>query len=237
MIRRPIWLALIFVFSVLWQNCRDRIFNNPLDPDKDDLGYQIVSVVAIGSIIPVDLTFTDDSIWLIDFSGRILSINHNSGNIIRQIDSAKTANGICYDGANIWVNSRGSAEINKLNMINGQVLKTLYLASGQFYAMDYARDLIYIIDKTTQSVFVINADTGQIVNTISSPSFSLDGICLDEANLWILDAPANTLWQLTQNGQSIAEFQTPDRLPAGLCYRNGYIWLGDQSGKIYKLKF
>lgn len=231
-------LVLIFIFSVFY-SCKDRIFNNPFDPDPVEPGYEIVSIITIGNLIPVDMTFAGDSIWIIDMNSRIFSLNHNSGAIIRELEFpySNHVNGICYTGSDLWLNIEENYEIVKVNIINGSVIKHLNLVEGIYSAMDFFNLSIYILDELSSSIIQVNPDTGETITSVRSPSFSTDGICFDGEHLWILDSSSLRIYKLKADGEIVQVYRTPDKNPVGLCYNQGIIWCGDKSGKIFKLRF
>ena len=235
--KKYIWI-LISLFSIFY-SCKDRIFNNPFDPNPEVPGYEIISITPIGSITPVDMTFVGDSIWVVDLFSKLLSLNYNSGSIIRELDFTSTdkVNGICYNGSDLWLNIEGKRRIVKVNIINGQIIKILNLVEGHFGVMDFFNATIYISDELSNSILQIDEETGEVLNTIKNPSFYCNGICFDGENLWVLDAPAMRIYKINTNGDILNVYQSPEKNPIGLCYSEGIIWCGDRSGKIFKLRF
>lgn len=231
-------LVSVILFS-LFGSCKDRFFNNPFDPDKEERDYEIVATIQISGLTVVDLTFSGDSIWIVDNLGRILSINHNSGSIIRQLDYSTSAGltGICYDGGNLWLNKEYLPEMILLNIINGEILRILNLTEGKYGVMEFAESTIYLAENLSNSVLKIDPETGEVLARVSNPAFSMDGLCFDGQHLWILDASNLKIYRLEPDGQVVNVYQTPDKNPAGMTFSQGFIWLGDKSGKIYKLRF
>jgi len=231
-------LVLIIIFSFI-SSCKDRIFDNPFDPDKEEQGYQVEATIPINGLIAVDITFSGDSIWIIDNDSRLISLNYNSGNIIRELNIGgnPALNGICYNGVDLWLNIRDTAGIIRVSIINGETIKNINLPEGSYSVMDHFNSIIYIVDKYSNSIQLINPETGEITRSIPNPSFSADGICFDGKHIWILDAPALKIHRLDLDGKVLAVYQTPDKNPTGLCFSQGIIWCGDRSGKIFKLRF
>lgn len=231
-------LVSVLLFS-LFSSCKDRFFNNPLDPDKEERDYEIVATIPISGLTVVDLTFSGDSMWVVDSLGRIISLNHNSGSTIRELDYSTNAGivGICYDGSNLWLNKEYVPEMVQINIINGEILRILNLTEGRYGVMDYHESTIYLAEKLSNSVLKIDSETGEILASINNPSFSMNGLCFDGQHLWILDAANLKIYRLQPDGSVENVYQTPDKNPTGLTFSQGFIWLGDKSGKIYKLRF
>lgn len=46
------YLSLLIIVSSLLISCRGRAFNNPYDPDKDERGYEILSIIDMEGDLP-----------------------------------------------------------------------------------------------------------------------------------------------------------------------------------------
>jgi len=237
--RKKRWLlALCFVFSGLgFFSCRDRLFDNPFDPDRELTAYELVATISIPGISPLDLAFSGDSLWVVDTASRIISLNYNSGAVIRQLDFYQLVNGICYDGDGLWVSRRGQSQIIKIDIVNGSVIRVLNLVRGDLAGMDFFDDRLYIIDRQTNSVLVVSPETGAIDQSITCPGFSLNGVAFDGVHLWTIDSNQQRIYRLTESGTVVGTYQAPSPTVVGLCFNSGIIWCGDQTGKIYQLKF
>jgi hypothetical protein len=228
----------LIVFSILiLGSCKDRIFNNPLDPDRDIRAYEIELTLLVPGISPMDLTFAMDSLWVVDSISRVLSLNFNSGMIIREIHVDRTVNGICYDGADLWLTVRGSSEVIRVNIINGHVLQTLQLPKGDFHSIDHHEYRLYISDRLSRSILIVDAETGNVEATVVHPGFSLDGVAFDGTDLWTVDAIQMRIYQMDDTGGNIRVYQAPGQSAAGLAINSDNIWCGDSAEKIYKLLF
>lgn len=230
--------ACLTIFS-LFQSCKDRFFDNPWDPDKEERGYEVVSIISIGGHRIQDMTFSDDSIWIINQRNQLLALDFHSGSTIRELvpGDGIEANGICYDGSDLWIHRINSHLLLKINIINGEVLRTVSLTQGEYMMMEFLEPTLYVYDKTGNTIQVVNAEGGQTVSSINSPAFQIGGLCHDGTHIWVLDPTTTRLFRLEPNGDIFNIYQTPGKNPAGLCFSNGYIWCGDLSGKIYKLSF
>lgn len=231
-------LALIIAFNLM-PGCKERLFNNPLDPDKDERGYSIESTINLKSgIIPVDMTFAGDSLWISDGSSSLYSINYNSGNIIRILNNGSgNIYGICYDNSNLWTNTNYFSELNNISIISGEIINSIKIPEGNYSSMDFFNSTIYISDKKTNSIKIINPQSGENIGVINAPSFSIDGFCFNGNFLWILEASTLKLYKTDINGNIINSFKTPSDSPTALACGKDFIWIADRNGKIYKLNF
>lgn len=230
--------ALLAVFSLVWlAACNDRLFDNPYDPNAEERAYEIVSTMQAGGIAPLDLTFSGNALWAADGRVRLVALNPNNGTMIRELEVGQPAAGIAYDGVDLWLSVANSSQLELVNIVNGARIRTLNLLRGDFGAMDYFSGRLYISDRLSNSILVVDPENGTIERSLPQPGSAIDGICHDGANVWTLDATQMKIFRLTESGTTVNQYQAPSRLVAGLAFAGGFIWCGDRAGKIYKLRF
>ncbi|MCX6558690.1 MAG: hypothetical protein NTW95_14870 [Candidatus Aminicenantes bacterium] len=231
-------LACACIFSLLaLAGCDDRLFDNPLDPEAETRAYEILATLPAANIVPVDLTFSGDVLWVVDAQSRILALNYNSGALIRELDFSQPVSGIAYDGNDLWLGIKNSNQVVQVNIVNGAQIKALNLLRGNVGCLDYAAERLYVADTMSNTILVVNPDSGTIERTINQPGFAISGLASGGGNLWTIDATQNKIFRLDDSGAAVNVYLPPSRSAAGLAYSQGYIWCGDQVGKIYKLKF
>ncbi len=227
-------LILLIVFS--FQFCADRIFDNPLDPDKKDYGYSIISTIPTGSIVPIDMSFTGDSIWVVDQGGKIYSLNYNSGQIIRTLNYEYDVCGISYDGYEFYINNKNKNLITRVNSVSGSIIQNLYLGEGRFFEMDYFNNSIYIAERNTNSIYILDSQTAQVLSVVSNTGFSIDGVCFDGEFIWTVDSTTSKIYKISIDGSLINQYKSPDKYPCSICYYDNTFWIGDKSGKIFRIR-
>jgi outer membrane protein assembly factor BamB len=231
-------LAALAVFSlVVLAACNDRLFDNPYDPDAQTSAYEILATLQAGGIAPVDLAFSGDALWVVDAQSRLLALNYNSGEQIRELDVDQSPGGVAYDGNELWLSVQNTSRLVQVNPVNGAQLRVLNLLRGSFGPLDYANGRLYVSDRLTNAVLVVDPANGAIERSIAQPSFAIDGLCHDGSSIWILNASQMKFFRLDESGALENQYQAPSRTVAGLAYAEGIFWCGDQSGKIYKLRF
>lgn len=124
-----------------------------------------------------------------------------------------------------------------ISIINGETIRTIRVPEGNYNFLEFRDPYIYTTDKLTNSVITIDPESGSIIDTFKSPSFSIDGLCFDGSNFWILERSETRIYVTDINGILINTFRTPTDTPSGLASGENVIWMGDQSGKIIKLRF
>ena len=231
-------LSLLLIAFSLLVSCRSRIFNNPNDPGKDERGYEILSIIHIESgRSPYDITFAGDSIWMTQNNSQLLSLNYTSGAVIRELMVTRPSAGIAYDQSNLWVIGEGSGIITAISIINGEIIRELFLSEGNFSYLDYRDPYLYIADKLSNTIITVDPLSGSTIGSVRSPSFSIGGFCFDGERYWILEPSEMKLYVTDTSGTILNTFRTPTDHPSGLACSNDIIWMGDRSGKILKMRF
>jgi hypothetical protein len=230
--------ALLAAFSLLClAACNDRLFDNPYDPEAETRAYEILSTLQVDGIAPVDLAFSGDVLWAVDSLSRVLALNYNSGALVRELNFPQAAGGIAYDGEDLWLSVRDTSQLVLVNIVNGAQIRALNLLRGSFGPLEYMNQRLYVADRLSNAVLVVDPQNGTIERSIPQPGFAIDGICHDGSSLWIVDANQMRLFRLTDSGALENQYQAPSRSASGMAFAAGIYWLGDQAGKIYKLRF
>jgi len=231
-------LACAFIFSLFFQSgCNDRLFDNPLDPNAETRAYEILSTLPLVNVVPVDITFGVDVLWVVDAQSRVLAVNYNSGALVRELDFPQSVSGVAYDGKDLWLSIKNSNQVVQVNIVTGAQIKALNLLRGDLGCLAYEAERLYVADKLSNTILVVNTESGTIEQSINQPGFSISGLVFDGNYLWTIDATQNKIFRLDAAGAAVNVYQPPSRSAAGLAFSQGFIWCGDQMGKIYKLKF
>ena len=139
----------------------------------------------------MDITFSGDVLWVVDAQSRILAVNYNSGALIRELDFPQPVSGIAYDGKDLWLSIKNSNQVVQVNIVTGAQIKALNLLRGNLGCLSYADSRLYIADKLSNTILVVNTDSGTIEKSISQPGFAIDGVSFDGVYLWTIDAAQN----------------------------------------------
>jgi hypothetical protein len=141
-------LACACIFNLFFlSGCSDRLFDNPLDPDAETRAYEIVATLSAANVVPLDLTFSGDVLWVVDAQSRILALNYNSGALIRELDVPQQVSGIAYDGNDLWLGIKNTNQVVQVNIVNGAQIKALNLLRGDVGCLAYAAGRLYVADK------------------------------------------------------------------------------------------
>jgi outer membrane protein assembly factor BamB len=230
--------ALLAAFSLLClAACNDRLFDNPYDPGAETRAYEILSTLQADGVAPLDLAFSGDALWAVDSLSRVLALNYNSGALVRELDFPQGAGGVAYDGEDLWLSVRNTSQLVLVNVVNGAQIRVLNLLRGSFESLDYMDGRLYVADRLSNMVLVVDPGSGAIERSIPQPGVAIDGVCHDGSSLWTVDATQMKLFRLAGSGALENQYQAPSRSASGLAFAEGIFWLGDRTGKIYKLRF
>lgn len=231
-------LASLIAFSLFsLAACNDRLFDNPSDPEAETRAYEVLATLQVNGVVPVDLTFSHDALWVVDSLSRILALNYSSGAQIRELDFPQSVAGIAYDGKDLWLSVKNSSQLVQVNIVTGAQIRVLNLLRGDFGCLDFAAGRLYVADRLSNAVLVVDPGSGAIERSIPHPGFAIDGVSFDGVHLWIIDATQAKIFRLDESGAPVNVYQAPSRQAAGLAYAEGIFWCGDQAEKIYKLRF
>ena len=217
--------------------CKDRVFDNPYDPDPSLAAYEIVATLSTPGISPLDLTYSGEALWVADGASRIVALSPQTGSVIRALDTPASAGGVAYDGDELWVATRGGHEVRRMSMVTGLIIHVLTLVRGSLGPIDASGGKLYLADRQTNSVLVVDQATATVERTVPSPGFSLDGLFWDGTELWILDAGLSKIFRVSLGGTVLATYASPTRSASGMCRAKDCVWVGDSAGGAIQLRF
>ena len=231
-------LASVIFFSLVGlAACNDRLFDNPVDPDAEVRAYEILSTIQVGGIAPLDLAFSGNALWAVDSLGRVQALNYNSGAPIRELEFEPGAAGVAYDGEDLWLSVSNSSQLALVNIVNGAQIRVLNLLRGSVGPLDHSAGKLYVADRLSRAVLVVDPLSGAIERSISHPGIAIDGVCFDGVDLWTLDGAQMKIFRIGADGTLKNQYQAPSRSASGLAFASGIFWCGDLAGKIYRLRF
>ena len=107
---------------------------------------------------------------------RVLALNYNSGALIRELEFPQAAAGVAYDGEDLWLSVKNSSQLVLVNIVNGAQIRTLNLLRGRFRRPGLLRRALYVADRLTNAVLVVDPENGTIERSIPQPGFAIDGV-------------------------------------------------------------
>ena len=159
------------------------------------------------------------ALWAVDSLSRILALNYSSGALIRELDFPQPVAGIAYDGKDLWLSVKNSSQLVQVNIVTGTLIRVLNLLRGNVGCLDFAAGRLYVADRLSNSVLVVDPLSGTIERSIPQPGFAIDGISHDGSNLWTIDATQIEVFppgRKRRSGKHVSDAFPPGRR-AGLC--------------------
>ncbi len=234
-----VYLVVLIVLIIFVCSCEDRIFDNPFDPNAEEVVFEVVNTIYTPAYYPQGLCWDGNTLWNVDGYYDILySLNRLSGAQVRSLSSPlPSTSGVAYDGENLWVCSESSTYVYRINLLNGDIQRMLHLQKGFFSAVEYALGSLWLADILSNKIIEADPETGEILSSFSNPGFSLDGLAFDGNHFWVSDSSTMTIYQLDIDGKVLRQFLAPGQSPRGLTYDGHYLWNADGNQKIYQLEF
>ncbi|MCX6566453.1 MAG: hypothetical protein NTW38_08555 [Candidatus Aminicenantes bacterium] len=230
----------VVVFSLAAvPGCRDRLFDNPFDPDVGEVVFEVVQTLAAPVSSPLDLTWDGSLLWMVDgASGLIAGLNPASGALVRTLQPPFSATaGVASDGADLWVCGEGSTDVYRINVLNGDVQKRLSLQRGSFTACEYAQGSLWLADSLSNKILRVDPETAEVIGSFGNPGTRAAGLAFDGLHFWVSDPAAISIYELDSTGRLIRKFLSPGPSPQGLAYDGRFLWNADASLSLYQLRF
>ncbi|MGQ9618763.1 MAG: hypothetical protein ACUVUG_07385, partial [Candidatus Aminicenantia bacterium] len=236
---KPLYIILlIFLTSIYFSACSERVFDNPFDPYYSKGEFFIVNYINLPSSDIRNITWDGSTLIGIAPSGTIYFINKVNGSLIRTMTSPLSGpTGIVYDGTGLWLSSQSSTEIVKINILSGEVIKRTGVQRLQLSSLAWDGESILGYDSLTKRIYKINPETGEVINSFKSPGFTTGGMVFIEGNLWLSDTPSSLIYKINMEGKILSTYSSPGQTPRGLTFDGVYLWNADSSGKAFQLKF
>ena len=230
-------VLLILSISIPALSCRDRVFDNPFDPGRSDTAYEISRVLNLDFIAPLDLSFSPEALWICDGGNQISAVDYNSGQTIRTLNPGRPVIGITHAEGDLWLAFPGTRQLNRVNALNGETVRQLFLPRGEPGRLDYHQGRLYVADSGANVVMVVDPLSGNVERTLNHLGFSLDGLAYDGYFTWTLDSGQEKIFRQADNGTPGQAYVAPARNLSGLAWGADSLWCGDRGGRIFRLRF
>ncbi len=233
------WLLLIFlILPVL--NCRDVVFNNPLDPQASKDVVRIIRIIDTTLSGPGDMTFDGEKIWKFNPYGTLAAVDRESGTLIRSF-STESGTGVTFFRDIIYLcNGQGENMLYELDPLSGDVFNRLTMSSifpGYLAAavLDGA-DWLIIYDTRSSGIFRYDPESGDIARLFEVAGLDIGGMETYKDGLLITDSNTDSLYFFDWNGAVKAVYSAPEQGIGGITVDDGNdVYLFMSNGKIYKV--
>jgi hypothetical protein len=187
---------------------------------------------------PVSIAFDGANLWTANLSGSVSMITPQSPYTVTTVTTGFSQPvGIVYTGANIWVTDTSAGKLFKLNSSGGIVQAVTVGAGPTLAAFDGAN--IWVTNNGDSSITVVQASTGNVVNTINSDASNQlngpQGVSFDGDRILVTNLGNASVTVFKAADLSfIANVSTGD-VASEACSDGTYFWLNlPHSGKMLR---
>jgi hypothetical protein len=218
--------------------CRDRLFDNPFDPDIGEVAFEVLQTLISPASAPRGLTWDGSLLWLVDgASDSLAGLNPASGALIRSLaPPLSQATDAAADGPDLWICGEGSTDVFKVNALNGDVMKRLSLQRGSFTACEYAQGTLWLADALSNKILRVDPETAEVLGSFDNPGARAAGLAFDGVHFWISDPATLSIYELDSTGLLIRKFLSPGPSPQGLAFDGRFLWNADANLRLYQLR-
>ena len=225
----------------------EQIVQSPMAKDTGDV---IHTIPAPGSRCYA-LTFDGEYLWTADYYDKIIyQVETENGDIIKSFPYPEGVNfleGMTWDGESLWAttwqesNGNGT-RIYQIDPTDGSVIKNIpYNTEDPWpHGITYDGSHLWVCNflyEQGNEIEKIDSETGDILQTIATPSPSAIGLTWDGNSLWTNDFETHLLYELT-SGNGTVELTAPSPCynPRDMAWDGDYIWVMSwQNATIYQL--
>ena len=187
---------------------------------------------------PQDVTWDGSSIWVAEVSDTVLlEIDPSDGSVLSQFNHpGNNPDGLTWDGTNLFVSDDdvgGDGVVYELSLTGTLIGSWTFgppILDSEGLAYDGNTGNIWLTDDTSNTVFELDADNGNIISSFEYPGADPDGITWRDGQLFIVEEDNLEILQMDTNGNllgfvSIAELGTN---PRGITWDGSSFWLAVQ---------
>lgn len=219
-------------------------------PIAKDTGDVIHTIPAPGTRCYA-LTFDGEYLWTADYYDKIIyQLETENGDIMKSFpfpDNVPFLEGLTWDGESLWAatwqesNGNGT-RIYQIDPTDGSVIKYIpYNTEDPWpHGITFDGSHLWVCNFLYQQgneIEKIDSETGDILQTIATPSPSAIGLTWDGNSLWTNDFETHLLYEIT-SGNGTVELTAPSPCynPRDMAWDGDYIWVMSwQNATIYQL--
>lgn len=187
---------------------------------------------------PQDVAWDGSSIWVAEVSDTVLlEIDPSDGTVLSQFNHpGNNPDGLTWDGTNLFVSDddvSGDGVVYELSLTGTLIGSWTFgtpILDSEGLAYDGNTGNLWLTDDTSNTVFELDADNGNIISSFDYPGADPDGITWRDGQLFIVEEDNLEILQMDTSGNllgfvSIAELGTN---PRGITWDGSSFWLAVQ---------
>ncbi len=194
----------------------------------------IIQIIVLPEGNNQGLTWDGDYIWC-SLTGweLIYKLDPDNGTVIDSFPSpGNYPEGLAWDGAHLYVCDNGGGNLNpdflyKMDPDNGSVVSTLPLDNvGWPHGITWDGQNIWMNSFSSDSIFKINQETGQVLHAIPAPGAASIGLTWDGQYLWTDDFEQDMIYRISPVDGSIQyAFPSPHTNPRDLAWNGQSLFI------------
>ena len=227
-------------FSLLLPTaCRDRLFDNPFDPDAGEAVFEVIQTLITPVSTPLGLTWDGSLLWNVDgTTNMIVGLSPANGAPVRTLASPLSGTtDAASDGSDLWICGERDTDVYKINGLNGDIQKRLSLQRGAFTACEFAQGSLWLADALSNKILRVDPETAQVLGSFDNPGTCVAGLAFDGIHFWISDPRTYSIYELDAAGNLLRKYLAPGPSPQGLAFDGRSLWNADANLRLFRLRF
>ena len=226
----------LLVLIIVFDSCRDVIFDNPFDPNASKIEVKILKIIDTTLSGNGDMCFDGEKLWFASENGSLYAINPESGTIIREISVGGTLSGITFFKGMLYVSLGFERTILIIDPLSGDVINERPMGDKIPSLITNDGTYLLIYDSKTQSMFTFDDDTGNFGFMFKLTGFQPSGLEYWEGKIVLVERNSLTLYLFKTDGSVEKSYSCPTNFPGGIARDNiDNFYLFSTDGKIYKI--
>ena len=227
-------IVLLLACIILFNNCKDVLFNNPLDPDASRDALRVLKVVDTTIAGAGDLAYDGEKLWRISETGRLYALDVETGLVIRSL-LTEGASGVAFLQDIIYL-SNDTNRMWAIEPLSGDLLtqiSTVELVPRYLAPLDFA---LLVFDSRSNGFFRYDPELGRRDFLFKVSGMAPGGIAVFKGGVLVTETATDSVYHFTMGGDLVAAYRSP---ASGVCgvtvdYRDN-IFLLTTDGAIYKV--
>jgi DNA-binding beta-propeller fold protein YncE len=187
---------------------------------------------------PGALAFDGTYLWTADGSEAKLFKLDTSGNIIDSFDSPG-ASALAFDGAYLWIANGSENKLYRLDT-SGNIIDSIdFVGYSDSIGLAFDGTNLWIPGFSSPHPYrVIHKldASGNILNSIYTPTLQPSGLAFDGTYLWAIDSDKGKIYKMDIFPNIIASFDSPVPAPSALAFDGTYLWIANGSeSQLFRL--
>lgn len=119
----------------------------------------------------------------------------------------------------------------------GDTIKSVLLPAGSPQGLAWDGESIWTADHRTDWIYKLDAESGQVKDSLPTPGYAVRGLTWDGRRLWCVDGEAERIWAINPTGGLVeTTIWCPVSSPGDLAWDGEYLWIADDgANQVHKI--